>query len=237
MNMRKMHLAPRLLAALSMTLVSATATSATIYESADNRTAFQRTLGLSIQDARGIWITGTQFAALPFTLMQQSAVTGAELALTSYEYSVDRYTVQILGDNGGLPDSIPLWTASSEQPAPVDFATSQPFSFTSVSGDATVLEANTKYWLYLACSGQCGLTWWADPTTWGPYASQTNNAYPYNYTMRWYPNEYYTAMFRVTGSAVAVPEPDTWAMLLAGLGMVGVITRRRKLAEAETGER
>jgi hypothetical protein len=33
------------------------------------------------------------------------------------------------------------------------------------------------------------------------------------------------------GDVAAVPEADTWAMLLAGLGLIGVATRRRKLAK------
>ena len=32
----------------------------------------------------------------------------------------------------------------------------------------------------------------------------------------------------VTGAVAAVPEPETWAMLLAGLGMVGAVARRRR---------
>jgi MYXO-CTERM domain-containing protein len=31
-----------------------------------------------------------------------------------------------------------------------------------------------------------------------------------------------------TGDVAAVPEADTWAMLLAGLGLVGVAARRRR---------
>jgi len=33
----------------------------------------------------------------------------------------------------------------------------------------------------------------------------------------------------VMGSVTAVPEPETWAMLLMGLGMVGAVARRRRL--------
>jgi hypothetical protein len=35
-----------------------------------------------------------------------------------------------------------------------------------------------------------------------------------------------------TGFATAVPEPETYAMLLAGLGMIGTIIRRRKAKQA-----
>jgi len=34
----------------------------------------------------------------------------------------------------------------------------------------------------------------------------------------------------VSGVATAVPEPETWAMLLAGLGVVGAVTRRRRIS-------
>ena len=33
---------------------------------------------------------------------------------------------------------------------------------------------------------------------------------------------------KFVGITVSVPEPETYAMLLAGLGMVGVIARRRR---------
>ena len=34
----------------------------------------------------------------------------------------------------------------------------------------------------------------------------------------------------MSGVATAVPEPETWAMLLAGLGVVGAVTRRRRIS-------
>jgi hypothetical protein len=34
--------------------------------------------------------------------------------------------------------------------------------------------------------------------------------------------------FNITATAVAVPEPETYAMLLAGLGIIGVVARRRR---------
>lgn len=36
----------------------------------------------------------------------------------------------------------------------------------------------------------------------------------------------------VRGSIAAVPEPETYAMLLAGLGLMGVVARRRKAKQA-----
>jgi len=41
-----------------------------------------------------------------------------------------------------------------------------------------------------------------------------------------YPNQDYT--FRTYTSVSAVPEPETYAMLLAGLGMLGFVGKRRK---------
>ncbi len=43
-------------------------------------------------------------------------------------------------------------------------------------------------------------------------------------------NDASTFLDNVTVSVVAVPEPETYGMLLAGLGMLGVIARRRKAA-------
>jgi hypothetical protein len=40
-------------------------------------------------------------------------------------------------------------------------------------------------------------------------------------------NDYYAWSVR-PGDVAAVPEADTWAMLLAGLGLVGVAARRRR---------
>ncbi len=39
----------------------------------------------------------------------------------------------------------------------------------------------------------------------------------------------------VTGTVTAVPEPQTWALLLAGLGWTGVAARRKRQAAAQAG--
>ena len=45
-------------------------------------------------------------------------------------------------------------------------------------------------------------------------------------------NDYHFDSTRLDATITAVPEPETYAMLLAGLGLVGVIARRRKTAQA-----
>ncbi|WP_010163629.1 PEPxxWA-CTERM sorting domain-containing protein [Sphingomonas sp. PAMC 26617] len=42
-----------------------------------------------------------------------------------------------------------------------------------------------------------------------------------------YDYEVPTISYRVSAVAAAVPEPTTWAMLLAGFGMIGIAVRRR----------
>jgi hypothetical protein len=44
----------------------------------------------------------------------------------------------------------------------------------------------------------------------------------------WYTTSNYYALAVRAGDVAAVPEADTWAMLLAGLGLVGVATRRKR---------
>lgn len=41
----------------------------------------------------------------------------------------------------------------------------------------------------------------------------------------------YIAAFQIEGSLAAIPEPESYAMLLAGLGMLGYAARRRKQKE------
>jgi len=36
-------------------------------------------------------------------------------------------------------------------------------------------------------------------------------------------------VMHIVSDPVFVPEPETWAMLLAGLGIVGVVARRRQV--------
>lgn len=64
--------------------------------------------------------------------------------------------------------------------------------------------------------------------------SFTTNAYVGNnlnyayWTQNNYGNEHFTGFG--TANVNAVPEPETYAMLLAGLGLMGAVARRRKLA-------
>jgi len=58
-----------------------------------------------------------------------------------------------------------------------------------------------------------------------------------NITMIWESNRKITgitlAYSEISGSSTpSIPEPETWAMLLAGLGIVGAVTRRRRIKAA-----
>lgn len=215
MNTRKMRRTALLLATLSSALASASAsaTSTALYEAAGNRAIFQPSLGLNIKDYQPTWPNSATFAAMSFTLSQQSSVTGAELALTALADWSSNYSVQILGDIGGMPGPSPVWTASSQNPIPISQGLSS-YSMTSVSGDAVLLEANTKYWLYVSCTANCQLAWWGDGVNMA-VATRDNSVTPY---LRWSVGEGTAAMFRITGSISTVPEANTWAMMLAGVG-------------------
>jgi PEP-CTERM motif len=46
--------------------------------------------------------------------------------------------------------------------------------------------------------------------------------------LRWGPDGYDVGIDNISVSVTAVPEPGTWAMLLAGMGVVGTLARRRR---------
>ena len=60
----------------------------------------------------------------------------------------------------------------------------------------------------------------------------TGNAWAFGFSDGYQPAGYkgsgFYALAVSPGDVAAVPEADTWAMLLAGLGLVGVATRRRR---------
>lgn len=216
-----------------------TVDAAVLYEAAGGMSSFKTSyengngrLGWLVRDYRPGWKDATQFPAMPFMLSEQSEVTGFELALTALADWSRNYTVQILGDSSSLPDVSSLWTASSLDVAPVfdRFAT---YSFTDVSGNPILLEAETQYWLSISCVAPCELSWWLDASNPAPGATQANSLYPHN--LRWYPIDMNSAMFRVIGNVVDVAEPasvepipEPAPILLIGLGLAFLVMRRAR---------
>ena len=78
--------------------------------------------------------------------------------------------------------------------------------------------------------GSTGFTWnQGNPSVTGTWNS-TTGAYniAWSSLMLGGPFDGSTGNWTLQGTAVAVPEADTWAMLLVGIGLVGVVAWRRK---------
>lgn len=91
--------------------------------------------------------------------------------------------------------------------------------------DLTDYTVNVPFWNLAAGHYWLGLQ--VDPTQWDMHWSIPNSGTGYTGTDGW---DHY---FRLDSSQVgAVPEPETYAMLLAGLGLLGFAARRRKLKAA-----
>lgn len=225
----------RLIAASLLAVASASAAAATVlYESAGDRIDFTpgSTLALSfgwvVRDSRPTWPNATQFAAMPFSLSQDSSVKGVELALTSLADWSGRYGVQILTDSAGMPGTSPVWAAADLAAAPV-YSPGATYALTSATGPAAELLASTQYWLYVTCAAACNLSWWADSANPAPGAIQYNSILPYD--LRWTRSDDAAAMFRINGDMLKVPEPST---LLLTLGLVGYLVVWRSARRSST---
>jgi len=201
-----------------------------LFESASNRTEFSpssssaTSSGWLVRDYRPTWRDATQFPAMPFSLPQDSSVTGAQLAITALAPWSANYSVQILPDEAGKPGAIPVWIATSLTPAP-SFVANGTYSFSDVTGPMATLSASTHYWLTMSCFANCELAWWADTTNSGPGAIQNNSIFPYS--LHWTISQDNAAMFRVLGTVSVVPESSTRFLLLVGLlfGLVSLLKR------------
>jgi hypothetical protein len=175
------------------------------------------------------WVVGkggwpSQSAAMPFTLPHQSYVSGVEMALTAVaDWAANNYSVSILGSSNGLPDTSVIWVDENPpEPLPLNVRLlGHEYDLTVVTFDPVLLEADTKYWLYMSCTGRCEFDWWVHPSNpWGQGAYLGPD-------LRWEITGLPTAMFRIQGTAAVVPEPSSFTMILAGLCLLVFASRQR----------
>jgi len=215
----------RLLIALLATFPLSAANAATLYDTTTGGTTFTKSIGWLIRDYRPTWQDATQYAAMSFSLDSDATVTGAVLALTSLAFWSDNYSLQILSDNGGLPGSTVIGEFSSLG-VPHISQSLLTYSYTSVSGAEIALSGATDYWLYLFCQADCELTWWRDESNPANGANEVNSTYPYN--LHWISSSNPAAMFRLTGTASAVPLPPAFVLLSSGVFSLILLGRVRR---------
>ncbi len=87
-----------------------------------------------------------------------------------------------------------------------------------------------NYWLRWSLSGSGVSGPWQPPTSDGREgnAFQASSGKPFTQLVDTGSDQSVELPFALQGTITAVPEADTYAMLLAGLGLMGVLARRRK---------
>jgi hypothetical protein len=115
--------------------------------------------------------------------------------------------------------------------------TSQSFSFYAstfqdTSFSATLFPTSLPATAQALTAGGTGTYAWDEKTVTGAFALVAGTQYTLSITgVAAAPTNYWGSI-SVPTPVASVPEPETYAMLLAGLGVIGAIARRRKAAVA-----
>ena len=98
------------------------------------------------------------------------------------------------------------------------------------------LVGSDAIWLSTLCSACGSANHWQGATFTGLSAGDYQFTYVprANPTLEWTPyNDSLNGIFTISGTVLnPVPEPETYALMLAGLGVVGCMARRRKQERA-----
>ncbi len=154
-----------------------------------------------------------------------TAISGASISLGAQSATT---TMDVNGLNPSFTQLMPLDGSFSDQ---LRFTLDQSQSFTpSVTGIGSFSGFSVSLVSYSNPGYSAGLTTLlsnaASGSTWSGSQTTGNMYYQLNITGNANAGSLYVAS--LSGVTAPVPEPETYAMLLAGLGLVGAVSRRRK---------
>lgn len=190
----------------------------------------------SADGSRGWW-SDFDGALQPSQQMADNFVLGAgSNTLTGVSWSgsyyssntptaADNFVIRIFSDLGGIPDTNPIYSFSvgnavNRIDSGIDDATWNIDIYNySAAVPSTTLTAGTTYWLSVVndTSGH------PDDWLWENSQTSGSSAFRLGEGSSWNPHDAELA-FQIS----AVPEPETYALLLAGLGLLGFAARRKQ---------
>jgi len=151
-----------------------------------------------------------------------------QVALGGHDSAGGTLTFTLNSDASGLPGSFIATIGTS--PTIAGFAPTAAFTITPAS--PLPLAANTTYWIEVAFPAGAPPAWDRTNPQIAPSSGlATFIGYAIDSGGGFAPSTTFNAII-VEGRAIAaaVPEPETYAMMLAGLGLLGFMARRQKLA-------